>query len=208
VRAIIPALESRLAGKANNGGGLGIRIEIDADLTAGRQSDLTARAKAGDKGAFDAILRPLFQPAYHLAYVMLRDREAAEDAVQEAALKTWRKLPSMRPGTDLRPWFLGFVANECRNSRRSRWRAVLRLGERDDIPSPDPTWVSDPDLLRALVRLPSRDRLLVLLHFYLDMGIEEIAVITGSRASATRSRLYRAVKRMRPHLDGGEAAHD
>jgi len=174
---------------------------------AGGRSDLMARAKGGDKVALDTILRPLLQPAYRLAYVMLRDREAAEDAVQEAALKTWRKLAQIRPGTDLRPWFLGFVANECRNARRSRWRNVLRLGERDDIQAPAPTWVSDPDLLRALGRLPDRDRLLVMLHFYLDMTVEQVAAVTGSGASATRSQLYRAVKRLKPHLEG-EATHD
>lgn len=166
-----------------------------------------ARAKAGDKAALDTILRPLLQPAYHLAYVMLRDREAAEDAVQEAALKTWRKLSQLRAGAEFKPWFFGFVANECRNARRSRWRNVLRLGERDDIEATNPTWVSDPDLLRALTRLPDRDRLLVMLHFYLDMSVEQIAVLTRTGAPATRSRLYRAVKRLRPQLDG-EVAND
>lgn len=180
-------------------------VQPARDAPVARQSELVARARAGDRVALDLILRPLLQPAYHLAYVMLRDREAAEDAVQDAALKTWRKLSQIRPGTDLKPWFFGFVANECRNARRSRWRAVLRLGERDDIEAPDPTWVSDPDLLRALARLPDRDRLLVMLHFYLGMSVEEVAAVTGSRSAATRSRLYRAVKRLRPQLDDEEA---
>jgi RNA polymerase sigma-70 factor (ECF subfamily) len=169
-------------------------------LAVVRQSELVAKAKAGDRNALDAMLRPLFQPAYRLAFFMLRDREAAEDAVQDAALKTWRKLPELRPGAELRPWFIGFVANECRNARRSRWQRVLRLGDRDDLEAPAPTWVSNPDLLRALNRLPYRDRLLVVLHFYLDLTVEEMAVATGARPSTTRSRLYRAVKRLRPQL--------
>jgi RNA polymerase sigma-70 factor (ECF subfamily) len=199
-------LNAYFAGQANNGGGVRMAVKADFEVVVGGRSDLLARAKAGDRVALDMMLRPLLQPAYHLAYVMLRDREAAEDAVQDAALKTWRKLSQIRPGTDLRPWFLGFVANECRNARRSRWRQVLRLGERDDIQAPDPTWVSDPDLLRALGRLPDNDRLLVMLHFYLDMSVEQIAMVTRSGASATRSRLYRAVKRLKPHLDG-EVVH-
>src|ERR1700688_631758 len=101
-------------------------------------SDLVARAMAGDESALDGLLRPMLKPAYKLAYLMLGDREAAEDAVQNAALKSWRKLAQVRPGSDPRPWFMGFVANECRNMQIGRWRSVLTLGSRDDIVAPSP----------------------------------------------------------------------
>lgn len=61
--------------------------EVEAAL-AGR--DLVARARGGDASAFALLLDPLWEPAYRLAYAMLRDRSAAEDAVQEAALKGWK----------------------------------------------------------------------------------------------------------------------
>jgi DNA-directed RNA polymerase specialized sigma24 family protein len=120
-------------------------------------SDPLAMALAGDERALDALLRPMLPPAYRIAYMMLRDREAAEDAVQNAALKSWRKLARLRPGSDPLPWFLAFVANECRNSRRSRWRSVIRLGERDDVVAKTQESGSDPDLQRALGRLAQRD---------------------------------------------------
>jgi RNA polymerase sigma-70 factor, ECF subfamily len=170
-------------------------------------TDLVTKALAGDQSALDSLLRPMLKPAYKLAYMMLRDREAAEDAVQNAALKSWGKLSKLRPGSDPRPWFLGFVANECRNMRRSRWRTVLRLGSREDIVAPSPTWVRDIDLQRALARLSHQDRLVVLLHFYLDMPVDEMAIVTGSASAATRSRLYRAVKRLKRQLGGGEDVH-
>lgn len=170
-------------------------------------TDLVTKALAGDQLALDSLLRPMLKPAYKLAYMMLRDREAAEDAVQSAALKSWRKLSKLRPGSDPRPWFLGFVANECRNMRRSRWRSVLRLGSRDDIIAPSPTWVSDLDLQRALARLSHQDRLVVLLHFYLDMPVAEMAIVTGFGSAATRSQLYRAVKRLKRQLGGSEGVH-
>jgi RNA polymerase sigma-70 factor (ECF subfamily) len=168
-------------------------------------TDLMARAMAGDQSALDGLLRALLKPAYKLAYLMLGDREAAEDAVQSAALSSWRKLAKLRPGSDPRPWFMGFVANECRNMRRSRWRSVLRLGSRDDIVAPSPTWVSDLDLQRALARLSHEDRLVVLLHFYLGMSIAEVAIVTRSGTAAARSQVYRAVKRLRRHLGDAEA---
>lgn len=175
-------------------------------VTLAPPADLVAKAIAGDEVALDHLIRPLLQPAYRLAYMLLHDREAAEDAVQEAALKSWRKLSKLRPGADPRPWFLGFVANECRNMRRLRWREVIKLGARDDIPRPGAPKVSDPDLLRALAQLPDRDRLVVLMHFYLDMSLDEVATATGSGTAAVRSRIYRAVKRLKPHMSMEEVA--
>src|SRR5260370_37011932 len=118
---------------------------------------------------------------------MLRAREAAEDAVQNAALKSWRKLSKLGAGSDPRPWFLGFVANECRNMRRSRWRSVLRLGARDDIVAPSPTWASDLDLQRALARLSHQHRLVVLLHFYFGIPFDGRAVAPRSGRAAPRT---------------------
>lgn len=161
---------------------------------------LVGKAGRDDQYALDLLMRPLLQPAYRLAYMLLQDRESAEDAVQEAALKSWRKLSQFRPESDLLPWFLGFVTNECRNLRRSRWRNVIKLGNRDDLSAPQPTAVSDPDLQRALARLSAPDRAVVLLYFYLDMTVEEIGVATRSRPAAVRSRLYRAIKRLRLKL--------
>src|SRR6476661_4801726 len=84
-------------------------------------------AKLGDDTAFEILLRPLLEPGYRLPGGMLQDHQAAEDAVQEAALKAWRKLRQLRDGSDMRPWFLGIVANECRSVRRSRWSSVLKV---------------------------------------------------------------------------------
>jgi len=82
---------------------------------------LLEAAKDGDDGAFEILLAPLLEPGYRLAGGMLQDHQAAQDAVQEAALKAWRKLRQLREGSEMRPWFLGIVANECRSVRRSRW---------------------------------------------------------------------------------------
>src|SRR4030088_912220 len=80
--------------------------------------DLVRDAKRGDEAAVTSLLRPLLEPAYRLAAGMLQDRQLAEDAVQEAAVKAWRKLHQLREGAEMRPWFLGIVANECRATRR------------------------------------------------------------------------------------------
>src|SRR5262245_55769838 len=87
---------------------------------------LVEAARLRDDLAFEGVLEPLLEPGYRLACGMLHDHEAAEDAVQEAAFKAWRKLKQLRQGTEMRPWFLGIVANECRSTRRSRWWSVAK----------------------------------------------------------------------------------
>ena len=162
--------------------------------------DLDVDPAARDELALETMIRPLLRPGFRLAYLLLRDREAAEDAVQEAALKCWRKLARLRPGSDPKPWFLGFVANECRNARRSKWSSVLKIGDPEAVPREPPSDEGDPDLARALASLSHADRVVVLLRYFNDMTPDEIGKATGMRTSAVRSRLYRAVKKLRPKL--------
>src|SRR2546423_6661679 len=94
-----------------------------------------ARASQGDADSFSVLIEPLLDPAYRLAAVMLNDRPAAEDAVQEASVKAWRKLRQLRGDVgSLRAWFLSIVANECRMAQRKRWWAVVKLAEIRPVP--------------------------------------------------------------------------
>lgn len=168
--------------------------------------ELVQRAKEGDEAAFTSLLRPLLEPAYRLAYGMLQDRALAEDAVQEAALKAWRKIHQLREGFQIRPWFYGIVANECRMSRRSHWWSLVKTA----VPAggsiaPDGLGAERIDLRRALKELPMRQRLVVVMYFYLDLPLEEIARSTGVSFAAARGRLYRAIEHLRSALGPEEA---
>ncbi len=143
-------------------------------------------------------MRPLFGPAYRLAYGMLHAREEAEDAVQEGALKAWRGLSSLREGTDLKRWFLAIVANQCRTTLRSRWWSVLKVTSPNRDPYHTKDVARDLDLRRALKRLPHGDRLALVLRYYLDMPFEEMASALGVSVQAAKSRTHRAVRRLRP----------
>ena len=158
-----------------------------------------SRPAAGDPESFSRLIEPLLDPAFRLAAVMLGDRHAAEDAVQEAAIKAWRKLRQLRGGVDLlRPWFLSIVANECRMTRRGRWWGVVKLADIDRERSGDAE--TRTDLHRALLRLPMDERLPLVLHFYLDLPLEELARTLGVSPAAAKSRVYRAAKRLRADL--------
>lgn len=168
-------------------------------------AELVAQAKAGDRNAFDALVGPLIDPAFRLAFGMLHEREAAEDAVQEAAFRAWRSLGNLRPGTEMRPWFFAIVANQCRSTLRGRWRRVLKL---DGVGTPS-QGVEDPvvrgaDLRRAIRQLKRDQRLALVLHFYLDLSLEEVAAITRAPVGTVKSRIHRAVARLRPQLEAEE----
>lgn len=167
--------------------------------------DLVTRAQAGDDGAFTALLRPAIAPAYRLAGAMLHDPHAAEDIVQDASLKAWRKLGQLKAGTQMQPWFLGIVANECRSARRSRWWSVLRLPDPEQPVAAAGDMAAFADLRHAIRRLRHRRRLLLVLHWYLDLPIAEVAAITGSSEDAVKSELSRAVRELRSLLGAGEA---
>ena len=158
-------------------------------------------AKAGDQTAFELLLEPLVEPGYRFACAMLHDPQAAEDVVQEASLKAWLKLHQLREGTEIRPWFFGIVANQCRTARRQRWWSVLKVAEPGRTVR-EPTVDRDvgADLRIAIRNLEHRDRTVLVLYFFLDMPLEEIAVATGKSPAAVRGQLYRAVDKLRPAL--------
>src|ERR1700694_784407 len=120
--------------------------------------------------SFADLLTPLIEPGFRLALAMRHDAQAAEDAVQEASFNAWRKLGQISDQDRLRPWFLGVVANQCRNARRKKWVADVSLGlpEKLSVVSAEERTLSGTDLRRAVARLGYDDRLVVVLYFYLD----------------------------------------
>ena len=163
-------------------------------------ADRLRRARAGDGSAFAELLAPALDPAFRLAMTMLKDRTAAEDAVQEAALKSWRKLDRFRFGADIRPWFLAIVANECRTARRSRWWHVIGL---DVAGAPEPAiaaegaWADRIDLDSALDRLPKHHLLTLTLYYHLDLPIEAVAKVLECSIGGARQRIHRALAALR-----------
>jgi RNA polymerase sigma-70 factor (ECF subfamily) len=173
----------------------------------GPRDDLIRRAKAGDRSAFDDLISPLMNQAFRLAYGILFDREAAHDAVQEAAFRSWRKLANLRPDTEMRPWFLAIVVNQCREVIRGRWWSVLRFGT---APEKDPGGYEDDvvigaDLRAALRRLPFEQREVLVLRYYGDLSLEDIASAVHIPVGTVKSRINRGLAAMRPHFGLVEA---
>jgi RNA polymerase sigma-70 factor (ECF subfamily) len=162
--------------------------------------DLIHSAQTGDRAAFADLLRPEYHTAFRLAYGLLQDVDEAEDAVQEAAFAAWRRIGNLREGAGLRPWFLGIVANQCRTVKRSRWWSVAKTDPAGDTDTEAPALdlAASIDLRRALRRLGHDERLILVLRYYLDQPFEEIAATLGVSPKAARTRVERAIHRLRP----------
>jgi len=160
------------------------------------EEDLIRSARDGDGGAFADLILPLYATAFRVAFAVLHDSGEAEDAVQEGAFKAWRKLGTVHGGAPLRPWFLAIVANQCRSVRRKPWPYVKPLEPADVPDSTDPD--TRIDLERALGGLDYDARLVLVLRYYLDMPYDEIAQVMGTTAKAARTRVERALHRLRP----------
>lgn len=111
--------------------------------------------------------------------------------------KAWRNLKDLRTEGAVQAWFLSIVANECRSVRRSRWWSVLKQEwiDRRDEPLDD-TEDAHLDLARELSRLPIT-RAVLFLFFYMDLSLQDAAHVLRISPQAAKSRVHRAVARLR-----------
>jgi RNA polymerase sigma-70 factor (ECF subfamily) len=162
------------------------------------EEDLIQSARSGDKLAYEQLLRPNLAPAARLARALLGGPGEAEDAVQEAAIRGWRKLGNLRDGAKFQPWFLGIVVRQVRSTQRDRWWSVIRLPELSSSePGAQDKVLQGEDLRQAIAKLPPSQREALLMHFYLDQRIQDVASSLGLSQAAVKSRINRALRQLR-----------
>jgi RNA polymerase sigma-70 factor (ECF subfamily) len=173
--------------------------------------DLFERAQRGDVAAYEEVVRRYQEVAFRTAYVITGSGADAEDAVQEGFVKAYRALATFRPGAEPRPWLLRIVANEARNRIRSagrRQRLELRLAEGyrpgDAAPSPEAAAVAAEErrrLLQLVNGLSEEDRLVITSRYFLELSGEETAASLGIPEGTVKSRLSRALTRLRNRVE-------
>ena len=175
--------------------------------------ELVRRAREGDDGAYEELVKRYGQIAFRVAWLVTRERGEAEDAAQEAFVKAYYALPRFRPDSPFRPWLLKIVANEARNRARSSrrreglaLRAAAASGDGDAAPSPEAAALEGADreaLVAALNVLPPPDREVIGYRFLLGLSESETAEMLGVRPGTVKSRLSRAMTRLRAVVGAG-----
>ena len=164
---------------------------------------MVAQAAAGDAFAFGRIVAAHHDDMARVCYVICGDRDLAQDAVQAAWPIAWRKLGTLRDPERLRPWLVTIAAREARHLARTERRHQVVEIEVADIGSDvgDPgTRAGITDLAAALRRLRADERQVLALRHIAGLDATEIGQALGLSASGVRSRLARAVERLRKEL--------
>jgi RNA polymerase sigma-70 factor (ECF subfamily) len=178
-------------------------------------AELIERARRGDLMAYEELVRRYQDVAVRTAHVIAPDGDA-EDAAQEAFVKAWSAIGRFRAGSPFRPWLLRIVANEARNRRRASGRRaglVLRAGMADPAvegrpsgdaaPSPEAAVLDHEQrarLVRAVNRLRDEDREVIGARYFLDLSEAETADALAIPRGTVKSRLSRALDRLRVEL--------
>jgi RNA polymerase sigma factor (sigma-70 family) len=144
--------------------------------------------------------------SYRLARAILLDDGEAEDAVQEASFAAWRRRDSLRDPERFEIWFERILVNQCRDQLRRRKRTVKvaapPIGFEPAAPAQESA--TDAGLDQALARLDADHRVVVVMRYWQDRTVEDIAARVGIPAGTVKSRLHNALKHLRTSLEAGD----
>lgn len=169
------------------------------------ETELVGRARRGEVAAYEELVRRYQGIAHRTAYLITGQAAEAEDAAQQAFVKAYRALHRFDPGRPFRPWLLRIVANEARNLRRSAGRRAgleLAVSRQPEVVVPSPEIEAEEHerrelLLRAMARIGEADRQVLALRYFLNLSEAEMAEVLRVAPGTVKSRLSRAMGRLR-----------
>lgn len=140
-----------------------------------------------------------------LCCICLQDMELAQDATQETFLKAYRKMDSFRGSSSEKTWLCRIAINTCRSMQRTAWhRHVDRRVTPEELPlaGDEICTAEDMDVVRAMMALPEKLKEVILLHYWQEMPVGEIARALGLAHASVSGRIKRAQEKLRRMLDG------
>lgn len=166
--------------------------------------ELVRRAREGDRDAFDLLMTAAVDHLYRIARLILRDTDRAEDAVQEALVRCWRDLRTLRDPDRFDAWLnrllMHSISDEARRQRAFGASVVVLRVEPHQADST--AALADRDeLARVFDRLSIEHRTIVVLHHYLGFTVDEAAAAIGIPRGTAKSRLHYATGALRAALD-------
>jgi len=171
--------------------------------------ELVLRAQRGDHQAFEGLAAANARRLHGVAMLIVRDPDAARDAVQETLIETWRSLPTLRDPDAFEGWLQRILVRACHRAVRSRRRWVVEVQGLDiDTPVASPErHVDDRDQIeRAFRRLTLEQRTVLVLNHHLGLPLAESAAVLGIPVGTMKSRLSRATEALRAAVEADERA--
>jgi RNA polymerase sigma-70 factor (ECF subfamily) len=171
------------------------------------QVELVRQARSGDEEAFAGLIRAATPRLLGAARLILRDPDRAQDAVQDALVLAWRNIRALRDPEAWDVWLYRLTVRACTHAARSSRRrdiVELHVDPSDAAESSGDFAVrfAERDRLgRELGRLPVDQRTVLVLHFYLDLPISEIADVLDIPVGTAKSRLNRGLAALRSALE-------
>ena len=166
--------------------------------------DLVQRAQRGDGQAFEQLVGPAYGRLFATAQRILRDRDAAEDAVQDAIVRCWRDIRGLRDPGRFEAWLYRLLVNASRDHARGTRRVLHDSGVLSPtLPATGDDFAAfaEHDALdRAFLELGTDHRIALVLAHYLGYSAPEIATILGVPTGTVYSRLHYATRAMRDAL--------
>jgi RNA polymerase sigma-70 factor (ECF subfamily) len=185
-------------------------------------SEAIHRCQCGDIGGLEPLIAHYQVAALRLAYLLIGERTAAEDIVQDSFLLAYQGIARFRPGGAFAPWFYRIVTNTARQRRRRAatrreisvdWQpgdndsgavsvVIGAAAARDSDPEVDPVHRAErlearEDILRALAGLTQKQREAIVLRYYFGCSDQELAAILGCREGTARQRLHGGMTALR-----------
>lgn len=172
-------------------------------MNESQEAALVRRCQAGDSDAFGMLVEQYRSILFGTAYLMIRDRGLAEDVVQEALIQMWRHLPSLRLHSSFKAWLMRIMVNEVKQQLRKKQVPTVPLEQASEVESDsdevETTLIHDEEreqLKQALEKLPSEQREILVLRYFSELTVPEIAAVTGQREGTIKSRLSRGLDRL------------
>jgi RNA polymerase sigma-70 factor, ECF subfamily len=171
------------------------------------QTALVDRARRGDREAFSVLAGGAVDRLYAIARLILRDTDLAEDATQDALVRAWRDLPTLRDVERFDAWLYRLTVNACTDigRRRRRWRAELTIVPIEPAEPDRAAELADRDQLeRGLRRLSDPQRTILILTYYVGLSPTEAAGVLDIPVGTAKSRLHYAIDALRAALAADE----
>ena len=164
---------------------------------------LVERARDGDRDAFAMLAADVIDRMFATARAILRDADRAQDATQEALVRCWRDLPTLKDPDRFDAWLrrllMHAVTDEIRRGRR--FDAKVRLIREDQIVDPGADLAERDQLDRAFRRLAVDHRSVLVLHHLQGLSVPEVAETLGIPLGTAKSRLHSAIDAVRASLE-------